>query len=174
MAVMTCSIRPHMRNRLYALVALACVSGGPAHAESIQAPASDAYLHGRAAVIDGDTLEIAGNSIRLADIDAPPLDYACADPKGATVPCGQRAALFLKELVGLAAITCIPEGRDSYTREVARCSVKGVDIGAAMVRAGWALARYGKTYQAEQEDARSMGAGLWGFQGPLRFGTGGQ
>lgn len=142
---------------------------GPAWADAIQVPAQDAYLFGTARVIDGDTLEIAGNSIRLADIDAPPLGYACTVPKGGTAPCGQRAALSLRELVGLAPVTCIPLGRDSYTRDVARCSVKGIDLGAAMVKAGWALARFDDTYAPEQAEAKTRRAGLWAFDDPLSF-----
>lgn len=148
---------------------LLAVSFSPAWAEAIQVPAQDAYLFGAARVIDGDTLEIAGNSIRLADIDAPPLGYACTMSQGGTAPCGQRAALYLKALIGLAPVTCIPSGRDSYTRDVARCSVKGTDLGAAMVKAGWALARFEDTYAPDQAEAKAKRAGLWAFDGPLSF-----
>ncbi|WP_127089324.1 thermonuclease family protein [Aquabacter cavernae] len=157
--------------RLCALaLLLAFTSAGLARADAIQVPAQDAYLFGTARVIDGDTLEIAGNSIRLADIDAPPLSFTCgADEAGRPVPCGQRAALFLRELVGLSPVACIPEGRDSYTRDVAQCRVKEQDLGAAMVRAGWALASFGTRYVAEEAQAKADNAGLWGFPAGRAF-----
>ncbi len=151
------------------LVVAMSFDAGAARSEQIQVPAADAYISGGANVIDGDTLEIGGNSIRLADIDAPPLNYVCQDRSGTTVPCGQRAALYLRELIGLSTVTCIPIGRDSYTREVARCSVRGTDLGGTMVRAGWAIARYGKGYEPEEADAKARGAGLWAFAGATGF-----
>lgn len=55
-------------------------AGGPAAAQS-----------GRATVIDGDTLEVAGVRVRLWGIDAPESRQTClrAEPP---YPCGQRAA----------------------------------------------------------------------------------
>lgn len=158
-----------LRNVGVLLLVAMIFGAGAARGEQIQVPAADAYISGGATVIDGDTLEIGGNSIRLADIDAPPLHYLCEDRSGAKVPCGQRAALYLRELIGLSTVTCIPIGRDSYTREVARCSARVADLGGAMVRAGWAIARFGKSYVPEETDAKARGAGLWAFKGALTF-----
>lgn len=149
---------------------LGWLATGRADADAIQTPAQDAYLFGPAQVIDGDTLEIAGNSIRLADIDAPPRNFTCGESEpGRPVPCGQRSALFLRELIGLSPVTCIPEGRDSYTREVARCRVKDQDLGAAMVKSGWARASYGARYADEEAKAKAERAGLWSFGGAGAF-----
>ncbi|MBA4788240.1 MAG: thermonuclease family protein [Rhizobiales bacterium] len=154
---------PRAAVRILALL-LACLPAGFAHADAIQVPAQDAYLFGTARVIDGDTLEIAGNSIRLADIDAPPRNFTCGETEpGRPIPCGQRAALFLQELIGISPVTCFPEGRDSYTRDVARCQVKEQDLGAAMVRAGWAMASFGSRYVAEEAQAKAGRVGLWSF-----------
>ena len=51
-----------------------------------------------------------------------------------------------------------------------RCYYRGIDIGAAMVRAGWALAyrRYAKDYIADEQEAKAAKRGLWAgtFQTP--------
>ena len=52
-------------------------------------------IAGRAAVIDGDTLEIRGERIHLFGIDAPESGQTCLDAKGQSYRCGQKAALVL-------------------------------------------------------------------------------
>jgi endonuclease YncB( thermonuclease family) len=51
---------------------------------------------GVASVIDGDTIEIHGQRIRLHGIDAPESSQTCLDAGGRTWRCGQRAALALQ------------------------------------------------------------------------------
>ena len=60
-------------------------------------------------------------------------------------------------------MTCVPQSRDRYGRTVATCSTAAGDIGAAMVRAGWAVAyrRYGHQYVADEEAARAERRGMW-------------
>ena len=66
-------------------------------------------------------------------------------------------------LAGSAFVTCVPQSRDRYGRTVATCSTVASDIGAAMVRAGWAVAyrRYGHQYVADEEAARAERRGMW-------------
>ena len=55
-----------------------------------------ANLVGVASVIDGDTLEIHGQRIRLQGVDAPESPQYCYLPDGKKWRCGQTAALKLE------------------------------------------------------------------------------
>lgn len=123
-----------------------------------------ADLIGRATVIDGDTIEIHGQRVRLEGIDAPESSQTCRDREaGVDVRCGQRASLWLADLIGTSPVSCTDAGRDRYGRMLAHCAVGGRDLGAAMVEAGWALAfvRYSREYEPQEKAARTAKAGLW-------------
>ena len=51
-------------------------------------PAYTADLTGEPVIIDGDTIKIAGERIRLHGIDAPETDQTCKDEKNEEWPCG--------------------------------------------------------------------------------------
>ncbi|MFG1364630.1 thermonuclease family protein [Xanthobacter versatilis] len=121
-------------------------------------------LAGRASVIDGDTIEIHGMRIRLEGIDAPESRQICTEREtGEPIRCGQKAAFFLADMLGEHTVACIENGRDRYQRILAHCQVDGEDVGAAMVRAGWALAfvRYSREYEAQEVEAKASGTGVW-------------
>jgi endonuclease YncB( thermonuclease family) len=62
--------------------------------------AAASELTGRASVIDGDTIEIRGERIRLHAIDAPESGQWCLDGVGKRYRCGQRAAFVLDDRIG--------------------------------------------------------------------------
>ncbi len=133
--------------------------------------AEERILVGRASVIDGDTLDIHGTRIRLIGIDTPESRQTCkAKETGATMRCGQIAAFHLADMIGTAPVRCASTSLDKYRRTLARCTVRGQDIGAAMVRAGWALPylRAGKGYAPDEAYAKATENGLWrtSFQAP--------
>jgi endonuclease YncB( thermonuclease family) len=121
-----------------------------------------AAVAGVASVIDGDTIEIHGQRIRLHGIDAPESSQPC-DLNGKAWRCGQASASALAEHIGRRPVTCEPRDRDRYGRLVAACSVAGANISAWMVREGWAVAyrRYSQDFVADEAAAHSAKRGIW-------------
>lgn len=121
---------------------------------------------GRASVIDGDTIEIRGQRIRLNGVDAPESRQLCEDAKGKPYRCGQVAALALDDHLAVSRPTrCVEVDRDRYKRMVANCfRADGANVAAWLVRNGHALdwPRYSKgRYSAEQQNARARKVGIW-------------
>lgn len=134
---------------------------------ALLASAAGDKITGRAAVIDGDTIIIASHHIRLYAIDAPEKSQFCATGDGAQSACGEAAAAYLREIIGRKHVSCAPvTPADQYGRIVARCAVKGQDLGRSMVQAGHALAyrRYGRDYIEDENQAREQKRGLWAEQ----------
>jgi endonuclease YncB( thermonuclease family) len=120
-------------------------------------------IAGRASVIDGDTIDVHGQRIRLFGVDAPESSQTCSDEQGKTYRCGQRAAQALDYRISGGVVTCEPQDRDRYGRVVAICRAHGEDLSAWMVSIGWALAfrRYSEHYVAVEDLAKKRKAGIW-------------
>ncbi len=58
---------------------------------------------------------------------------------GKPLRCGDDATAALRRLVDGRKLTCDARGRERYRRIVAVCRVDGRDVGAKLVRRGWAL-----------------------------------
>ena len=87
-------------------------------------------LSGRCHVIDGDTISIGKQKIRLAGIDAPELHN----------PYGKQAKWALVELCKGQNVTAKLTGETSYDRVVAKCFLDdGRDLAAEMVKLELAL-----------------------------------
>ena len=111
-----------------------------------------------AAVIDGDTLKLGNERIRLHGIDAPESRQRCTDGWHA----GEAARRALAGLVSAGEPSCERVTTDRYGRTVAVCRVNGKDIGGEMVRRGlaWAYTRYSLQYVPEEILARLEGVGV--------------
>jgi endonuclease YncB( thermonuclease family) len=109
-----------MRHLLALLLAACAAAAQPAH------------------VLDGDTFDLNGERIRLWGIDAPEGLQIC-QRNGHEWRCGDNATAALEALLDGQALICDEVDVDRYGRTVATCTAAGQDIGAAMVRQGWAL-----------------------------------
>jgi endonuclease YncB( thermonuclease family) len=136
---------------------LLALTVGPAAAAG---PSSEPAL--LPAVLDGDTLRIAGVSYRLHGIDAPEKSQIC-QRDGHDWLCGQEAAAFLRRLIRGRAVTCQEKDRDRYGRVVAVCFAGGRDLNRAMVRAGlaWAYTAYSRDYADAELEAQILRSGIW-------------
>jgi endonuclease YncB( thermonuclease family) len=127
------------------------------------AQAKDRTVAGTASVIDGDTIEIHGQRIRLYGIDAPESRQTCSDASGHPYRCGQKAAIALSDRIGRAPVDCRQRDIDRYGRIVAICYKDGEDLNAWMVRQGWAVAytRCSDAYVRAQAAAEAEHRGIW-------------
>jgi len=116
-------------------------------------------IEGRATAVDGDTLRLGGERIRLVGLDAPERDQTCTDANGAEWPCGEAARQRMAALVADGGLSCAPRGRDRYDRLLAVCTMGTKDVAAAMVTEGLAVAQGG--YFGEQADAQKARRGIW-------------
>ena len=90
-------------------------------------------------VVDGDTIWLGGENIRVADIDAPEThEPRCAEEQAL----GDRATARLHELVNNGTVTLTPIDRDedSYGRKLRIVRVDGTSVGETLVSEG--LARW--------------------------------
>ncbi|WP_286167655.1 thermonuclease family protein [Ochrobactrum sp. 3-3] len=125
---------------------------------------------GRARVIDGDTISIGRQRIRIAAIDSCELKQTGIQ-SGKVWPCGLVARSYLRRMVDGKHVRCEIIDRDQYRRLVGQCFIADTDIGLAMVNAGLAeamlrylprshsisLVEYGEA----ENRARDRGLGIW-------------
>jgi endonuclease YncB( thermonuclease family) len=145
-----------MLSRLPALAAASLL------AAALPAAAADSFVGKVTDVSDGDTLVI-GNAgrvrvVQLAAIDAPEL----------TQEYGDEARAFVKEMTRGKRVTVEILETKSRQSLVARVTVDGKDLAAALVEAGLAWSSEGSTadLQNAQQKAKSGGQGLWASTNP--------
>ena len=118
-------------------------------------PMALADIVGQPRVIDGDTLEVDGQRIRLHGIDAPENKQLCY-LDGKRWQCGKDAGNILSDWINRRPVACKERDRDRYGRIVAVCYAGGEDLNAWVVLQGLALAyrRYSLDYVDQEADAR--------------------
>ncbi len=136
-------------------------------------PVDAAELVGKPRIVDGDTIVIGGEVVRLQGIDAPENRQHCDDASGNDYRCGVAATQALTHLIASGDVRCSGAERDRYGRLIAVCHRGEREINRAMVASGWALAyvRYSPDYISEQRDASQARRGLWAgsFEAPWDF-----
>lgn len=138
---------------------LSATVAAPATASAAPAKTTPAVLADRnVAVVDGETLRLAGRVVRLNGVAAPHRGEACR----LATDCAGHAALQLAALVHDQQVTCAVAGSDSDGHLLADCAAGSTDLGHAVVRSGWASAATdnGALASAEQA-ARRARLGLW-------------
>ncbi|MBI1386658.1 MAG: thermonuclease family protein [Rhizobiales bacterium] len=123
---------------------------------AVLAPLAFAALCGGASAgdpiraIDGDSLAIGAERIRIIGVDAPELKARC--PREEEL--ARRAKTVLQALVDRPDVVVERQGRDRYRRTLARVLVGGADVAELLIAAG-----LGRPYHGE---ARAT----WCPQGP--------
>lgn len=115
-------------------------------------------MAGKVEVIDGDSLVVNGQQVRLQGIDAPEFQQTCTRA-GVEVRCGREAAQALRKIVARGEVTCRGYEHDRFNRLLGTCHVGGDNIAALMVREGHAIS-YGD-FVIEEAQARNEKKGLW-------------
>ena len=121
-----------------------------------------ADISGTALVVDGDTITISGNKIRLHGIDTPEQNQTCRRA-GITWRCGYEATETLRNWTYTKEVRCVGDTKDRYGRLIANCFVDGYNVNARLVYEGLALAyrKYSKQYVPEEDKARAAKRGMW-------------
>ncbi len=123
-------------------------------------------------MIDGDTIHIGKNKIRLHGIDAPERNQKCFTSNNEW-DCGKESTNSLIGLINSRKVSCIILDQDRYKRDIGECYINNLNINKWMVQNGWALAYryYSKKYVEVENLAKENNSGLWvgEFENPWDF-----
>ena len=143
----------HLKRVVCALLILVCAQAAAAR-----------DLIGQVSIVDGDTLDIHDERIRLWGVDAPESSQLCRGRDRRSYRCGAQAANTLDAFVRGKTVRCTPLDGDRYGRIVARCAAGNIDLGRMLVSRGLAIEepQYSNgAYAADQSAARRAGRGIW-------------
>ncbi len=82
------------------------------------------------AVIDGDTIKLDGERVRLLGVDAPEIHHAQCPAERRR---GESARGHLQDLLEGRHLTLVRHGKDRYRRTLGIILADGADINAAMI-----------------------------------------
>ena len=113
-------------------------------------------------VIDGDTIEVNSEKIRLYGIDAPENGQPCKR-NNSSYDCGAASKEHLEFILAGTKVQCTRQGKDKWGRFIGKCTADGDDVSQLMVRHGWALAyrKYSSAYVQDEEFAELNKLGMW-------------
>lgn len=129
----------------------------------IQVHANENFIFGKAKIIDGDTIIIKGEKIRLFGIDAPEMKQICYNELDKPYLCGHESKKYLEKRIK-REIYCYYSGRDRYKRIIGDCYTKSkISVNGFMVSMGYAVAykKYSKKYIKHEKDAKINKRGIW-------------
>lgn len=111
----------------------------------ISAQAEECYMVDVERIVDGDTVVIAGERVRLMDYDAPELRGAKCE---AERKLAQQATERLWRLLGAPDVLACFYGRGKYGRPLARLWSGGYEVAEVMVTSG-----LGRPYQGGKRES---------------------
>lgn len=121
---------------------------------------------GPAEVVDGDTIRMEGERLRLLAIDSCE-EGQPATKDGVTFDCGTWASDALRAMLRGTTVRCVAERRDYYGRPLVDCTADGRDIGVMLLRSGVAFAYEPRdlngTQRAAWAAAQTERIGVYGF-----------
>ena len=139
---------------------------------SSSASFSEKIIEGKAKIIDGDTIHIGKNKIRLHGIDAPETNQTCTI-NNEIWNCGIESTIALEKFVLEKKVNCKIIDVDRYKRFVGICFANKININQYMVLNGWAIAYryYSLDFIDDEEIAKKNKIGIWKgkFQEPYLF-----
>ena len=118
-------------------------------------------FYGKPRIIDGDSIEIKNEKIRLLGIDAFEKKQNCSKEDGTKYKCGERAISNLSTIISGQHIRCIKKKKDRYKRWLATCYIGKLDINENMILYGNAFSYMSKKYKNVENEAKKINAGAW-------------
>ena len=130
--------------------------------ERTRANAARGAIVGQPAVVSANSFMLNGRQVVLWGIAVPDARVPC---RTGSVDwyCGEQSLIALRRTLGRYEVACFDKGTDRQGRMVGKCFVGLFDVGAVLVRDGWAIADTGITrdYSAEESDAKFKKKGIW-------------
>lgn len=138
-------------------------------------PIFDQEFSGKTHVIDGDSIRVDGNEVRLVGLDAPEYYQTCFDKDNSEYRCGKISSKFLRNLAQNKHVKCLYAEKDRYNRFLGKCFIGDVSINEEIVKNGMAVI-YNFTESDKKMDdleiaAKKQKLGIWqgAFQLPKDY-----
>ena len=138
-------------------------------------------IEGKSKIIDGDTIHVKNNKIRLHGIDAPEKKQTCKKPYltisvfsfTKSYLCGQVSTNKLTKKINNQIIKCKIKDVDRYNRLIGECYKRNENLNSWLVSNGYAVAyrKYSKKYISDEINAKNNKLGIWQgkFEMPWNF-----
>lgn len=125
-------------------------------------PARAQTITGRATVVDGETLEIRGQRVRLIGLAQVADEHVCTRTDDERWSCGPRALNALEAFLEESIVSCVVREQDALGRALGTCTAGGTDVSLWLIRGGLAMAGPANArYLKAQEEARTAKRGMW-------------
>lgn len=111
--------------------------------------------------VESAVVESQGRRVAISGTRSVAADVRCTHD-GKDWPCGMRARTAFRLLLRGRALNCAIPDTDERTVLVAECRLGKLDVGAWLVKNGWAHAAPGGPYAEDEAAARRGGKGIFG------------